>query len=43
VESTLGSAVRTRRMLGGRDLVRAMSVNAALDLVRRHLSERPIP
>jgi nicotinamide-nucleotide amidase len=43
VESPLGSAVRTRRMLGGRDLVRAMSVNAALDLVRRHLGGRPIP
>lgn len=43
VESPLGRAVRTRRMLGGRDLVRAMSVNAALDLVRRHLSGQPIP
>ena len=43
VESPLGAAVRTRRMLGGRDLVRAMSVNAALDMIRRHLTGRVIP
>jgi nicotinamide-nucleotide amidase len=43
VESPLGGAVRTRRMLGGRDLVRAMSVNAALDIVRRHLNAQAIP
>ncbi len=43
VDSPLGAEVRTRRMLGGRDLIRAMSVNAALDMVRRHLTGRPIP
>jgi nicotinamide-nucleotide amidase len=43
VSSPVGDVVRTRRMLGGRDLIRAMSVNAALDMVRRQLQGRPVP
>lgn len=43
LSSPLGDVVRTRRMLGGRDLIRAMSVNAALDMARRQLTARPVP
>jgi nicotinamide-nucleotide amidase len=43
VSSPLGDLVRTRKMLGGRDLIRAMSVNAALDMARRQLQGRRVP
>jgi nicotinamide-nucleotide amidase len=43
VSSPVGDVVRTRRMLGGRDLIRAMAVNAALDMARRQLQGRPVP
>jgi nicotinamide-nucleotide amidase len=43
VSSPMGDVVRTRRMLGGRDLIRAMSVNAALDIARRQLTGRRVP
>jgi nicotinamide-nucleotide amidase len=43
IDSPLGEAVRTKRMLGGRDLIRAMSVNAALDMTRRQLTGRVVP
>lgn len=42
--STEGAeVVRTRRMLGDRDLIRDMAVNAALDMARRLLTGRPVP
>jgi nicotinamide-nucleotide amidase len=38
-----GALVRTRRMLGGRDLIRAMAVHAALDMLRRLMTGRQVP
>lgn len=38
-----GALVRTRRMLGGRDLIRAMAAHAALDMLRRLLTGRQVP
>lgn len=38
-----GSVVRTRRMLGGRDLIRAMAAHAAMDMLRRLMTGRPVP
>ena len=43
VASPIGDVVRSRQMLGGRELIRAMSVNAALDMARRHLTGRTVP
>lgn len=37
------SAVRTRRMLGGRELIRAMAAHAALDMLRRMMTGRLVP
>jgi nicotinamide-nucleotide amidase len=36
-------AVRTRRYSGGRDLIRDLASHAALDMVRRLLTDRPVP
>ena len=36
-------AVRTRRYSGGRDLIRDLASHAALDMVRRLLTGRPVP
>jgi nicotinamide-nucleotide amidase len=38
-----GHVVRTRRMLGGRDLIRAMAAHAAMDMLRRMMTGRPVP
>lgn len=38
-----GALVRTRRMLGGRDLIRAMAAHAAMDMLRRLLTGRQVP
>jgi nicotinamide-nucleotide amidase len=38
-----GRLVRTRRMIGGRDLIRAMAAHAALDMLRRLLTGRQVP
>jgi nicotinamide-nucleotide amidase len=39
VDSERGSAVRTFRFPGGRDVVKGMSANWAIDMLRRHLTE----
>ena len=41
LERPTGALVRTRRMLGGRDLIRAMAAHGALDMLRRLLTGRP--
>ena len=43
VETPDDRVVRTKRYSGGRDLVRDLSSHAALDIVRRLLTGRPIP
>ena len=43
IDTPVGALVRTRRMLGGRDLIRAMAVHASLDLLRRLLTGRQVP
>ena len=43
VETPVSEAVRTRLYFGGRDLIRAMSSHAALDIVRRLLTGRQVP
>jgi nicotinamide-nucleotide amidase len=43
IDTPEGRVVRTRRMLGGRDLVRAMAAHAALDMLRRLLTGRQVP
>ena len=39
VDSERGAAVRTFRFPGGRDVVKGMSANWAIDMLRRHLAE----
>lgn len=43
LDTPAGALVRTRRMLGGRDLIRAMAAHAALDMLRRLLTGRQVP
>ena len=43
VETPVSAAVRTRLYFGGRDLIRAMSSHAALDILRRLLTGRQVP
>jgi nicotinamide-nucleotide amidase len=43
VETPEASVVRTRLYFGGRDLIRAMSSHAALDILRRLLTGRQVP
>ncbi len=43
LDTPAGTLVRTRRMLGGRDLIRDMAVHAALDMLRRLLTGRQVP
>ena len=38
-----GALVRTRRMIGDRDLIRAMAAHAAQDMLRRLLTGRQVP
>ncbi len=43
LDTPAGALVRTRRMLGGRDLIRAMAAHGALDMLRRLLTGRQVP
>jgi len=43
VDSPIGGVARTRRYGGGRDLIRDIASFAALDMVRRMLTNVPIP
>jgi nicotinamide-nucleotide amidase len=43
IDTPEGALVRTRRMLGGRDLIRAMAVHSALDMLRRLMTGRQVP
>jgi nicotinamide-nucleotide amidase len=43
LETPDAALVRTRRMLGGRELIRAMAATAALDMLRRMLTGRQVP
>ena len=43
IDTPEGALVRTRRMLGGRDLIRAMAVHSALDMLRRLMTSRQVP
>jgi nicotinamide-nucleotide amidase len=43
VETPGASAVRTRWSVGGRDLIRVIATHAALDMLRRLMTGRPVP
>jgi nicotinamide-nucleotide amidase len=43
VDSPAGRIVRTRRYAGGRDLIRDIASHAALDMVRRALTNLAVP